>query len=72
MRPPIEFLNVGMTNPLITQMLLSDKFFMNTKFVDLIELYKLGFHKKNFTQKQGGSRQVLHMLQCNTNNSGYY
>ena len=52
MRPPIEFLNVGMTNPLITQMLLSYKFFMNTKFVDLTELYKLGFHKKIVTQKQ--------------------
>ena len=26
-RPPIEFLNVGVTNPLITQLLLSDNFF---------------------------------------------
>ena len=59
-RPPIEFLNVGMTNPLITQMLLSDKFFMNTKFVDLIELYKLGFHKKIVTQKQLGDQGVCH------------
>ena len=45
-RLPIEFLNVGVTNPLITQMLLSDKFFMNTKFVDLIDFYKLDIHKK--------------------------
>ena len=59
-RPPIEFLNVGVTNPLITQMLLSDKFFMNTKFVDLIELYKLGFHKKIVTQKQLGDQGVCH------------
>ena len=42
-RPPIEFLNLGVANPLITQMLLSDNFSMNTKFVDLTELYKLGF-----------------------------
>ena len=60
MRPPIEFLNVGVANPLITQMLLSDKFFMNTKFVDLIELYKLGFHKKIVTQKQLGDQGVCH------------
>ena len=59
-RLQIEFLNVGMTNPLITQMLLSDKFFMNTKFVDLIELYKLGFHKKIVTQKQLGDQGVCH------------
>ena len=59
-RLPIEFLNVGVTNPLITQMLLSDNFFMNTKFVDLIELYKLGFHKKIVTQKQLGDQGVCH------------
>ena len=29
-RPPIEFLNVGVTNPLIAQLLLSDNFFMKT------------------------------------------
>ena len=46
MRPPIEFLNVGVANPLITQMLLRANFFMNNKFVDLTELYKLGVHKK--------------------------
>ena len=43
-RPPIEFLNVGVANPLITQMLLSYNFSMNTNFVDLTELYKLGVH----------------------------
>ena len=43
-RPPIKFLNVGVANPLIVQMLLSDIVFMNTKFIDLTELYKLGFH----------------------------
>ena len=37
-RPPIEFLNLGVANPLITQMLLSDNFSMNTKFVDLTEI----------------------------------
>ena len=66
-RLPIEFLNVGVTNPLITQMLLSDKFFMNTKFVDLIELYKLGFHKKIVTQKQLGDQGV-----CHTNIEKFY
>ena len=50
MRPPIVFLNV-VTKALLRQMLLSDNFFMNTKFVDLSELYKLGFHKKVVTQK---------------------
>ena len=59
-RPPIEFLNLGVANPLITQMLLSDNFSMNTKFVDLTELYKLGFHKKIVTQKCLGDQGVCH------------
>ena len=61
-RPPKEFLKVGVTNPLITQMLLSDYFFMNTKFVDLTELYKLGFHKKIVSKKQLGDQGVCHTL----------
>ena len=32
-------------------MLLRDKFFMNTKILDLTELYKFGFYKKIVTQK---------------------
>ena len=60
MRPPIEFLNLGVANPLITQMLLSDNFSLNTKFVDLTELYKLGFHKKIVTQKHLGDQGVCH------------
>merc|ERR1712218_393554 len=59
-RPPIEFLNLGVANPLITQMLLSDNFSMNTKFVDLTEFYKLGFHKKIVTQKHLGDQGVCH------------
>ena len=59
-RPPIEFLNLGVANPLITQMLLSDNFSMNTKFVDLTELYKLGSHKKIVTQKHFGDQGVCH------------
>ena len=43
-------------------MLLSDKFFMNTKFVDLTELYKLDFHKRIVTQKQLGDQGVCHTL----------
>ena len=66
-RPLIEFLNVGVANPLITQMLLSDNFFMNTKFVDLTELYKLGFHKKIFTQKHLGDQGG-----CHTNIEKFY
>ena len=41
-------------------MLLSDNFSMNTKFVDLTELYKLGFHKKIVTQKHLGDQGVCH------------
>ena len=59
-RPPIEFLNVGVANLLITQMLLRDNFFMNTKFVDLTKLYKLGAHKKIVTQKHFGVQGVCH------------
>ena len=66
-RPPIEFLNVGVANPLITQMLLSNNFFMNTKFVDLTELYKLGVHKKIVTQKHLGDQGV-----CHTNIEKFY
>ena len=33
---------------------------MNTKFVDLTELYKLGFHKKIVTQKHLGDQGVCH------------
>ena len=33
---------------------------MNTKFVDLTELYKLGFHKKIVTQKYLGDQGVCH------------
>ena len=58
--PPIEFLKLGVANPLITQMLLSDDFSMNTKFVDLTELYKLGSHKKIVTQKHFGDQGVCH------------
>ena len=59
MRPPIVFLNV-VTKALLRQMLLSDNFFMNTKFVDLTELYKLGFHKKIVAQKYLGDQGVCH------------
>ena len=41
-------------------MLLSDNFSMNTKFVDLTELYKLGFHKKIVTQKDLGDQGACH------------
>ena len=41
-------------------MLMSDNFSMNTKFVDLTELYKLGFHKKIVTQKHLGDQGVCH------------
>ena len=67
MRPPIEFLDVGVANPLITQMLFRDNFFMNTKFVDLTEVYKLGFHKKIVTQKHFGDQGV-----CHTNIEKFY
>ena len=67
MRPPIVFLNVGVKNTLMRQMLLSDNSFMNTKFVDLTELYKLGFHKKIVTQKHLGDQGV-----CHTNIEKFY
>ena len=41
-------------------MILSDKISMNTKFVDLTELYKLGIHKKIVTQKHLGDQGVCH------------
>ena len=47
-------------NPLITQILLGEKFFVNIKFVDLIEFYKLDFHKKIVTQKQLSDQGVCH------------
>ena len=40
---------------------------MNTKFVDLTELYKLGFHKKIVTQKHLGDQGV-----CHTNIEKFY
>ena len=52
MCPPIVFLKVGVTSALMRQILLSDNLFMNTKFVDLTELYKFDFHKKIVTLKQ--------------------
>ena len=50
-RPPIEFLNLGVVNPLISQMPLSDNFFMNGKILDSTKFYKFGFHRKIVTQK---------------------
>ena len=65
--PPIEFLNVGMTSALMSQMLLSGNFFMDIKFVDLAELCKFDFHKKCDFKKQ-----LSHQGVCHTNIEKYY
>ena len=59
-RSPIEFLNVGVSKYLEKVMIPCTIFFINTKFIDLIEFYKFVFDKKRCYSKAFASISFCH------------